>query len=186
MSYRSRRHILRGETARAHAALEAVVGPIDSLPRYIRYLRGMQAFRAPIEASLGAVALPRMLGMWRPTCMAPEPAADLADLQAEPLPQQDSATDVDTSGLLGVLYVLEGSTLGARLIARDAQGLGLTHAHGARHLAMQIQSLETWRRFLALLENGVSFNVVSAVAAANAVFDAARLAVLRADHAARL
>jgi hypothetical protein len=41
MSHPSRRHILRGETARAHTALEAVVGPIDSLPSYVRYLRGM-------------------------------------------------------------------------------------------------------------------------------------------------
>jgi len=185
MSFPSRRHILRGETARAHAALEAVVGPIDSLPSYVRYLRGIHAFRAPIEAALAAVAWPRMLGEWRPTCIAPDLAADLADLQAEPLPQLQPVAVVDAGQLFGVLYVLEGSCLGARLIARDAQRLGLCDAHGARHLGIQIQALATWRDFLALLEHGGPVNVASAVAAANAVFDAARLAVLRADHAAR-
>jgi heme oxygenase (biliverdin-IX-beta and delta-forming) len=185
MSYPSRRQILRGETARAHAALEEVVGRIDSLPSYVRYLRGMHAFRAPIEAALAAVAWPPMLGAWRPTCIAPALAADLADLEAQPLPQREPVSDLDSAGLLGVLYVLEGSSLGARLIARDARRLGLSDAHGARHLGVQIQALGTWGALLALLEipleDGGPINVASAVAAANAAFDAARLAVLSAD-----
>jgi heme oxygenase (biliverdin-IX-beta and delta-forming) len=183
MSYPSRRHILRGETARAHAALEAVVGPIDSLARYVRYLRGMHAFRAPVEAALGALEWPRTFGTWRPTCIAPQLAADLADLQAEPLPRE-AVPVLERSDLLGTLYVLEGSSLGARVIARDAQRLGLADTYGARHLSTQCGGLETWRGFLALLEDGDTFNVASSVAAANAVFDAARLAILRADHAA--
>jgi heme oxygenase (biliverdin-IX-beta and delta-forming) len=186
MSHPSRRHILRGETARAHAALEAVVGPIDSLPSYVRYLRGMHAFRAPIEAAMGAVAWPRAFAAWRPTCIAQDLAADMIDLQAEPLPQQEPVTapKTDVASLFGVLYVLEGSSLGARVITRDAQRLGLSAAHGASHLGRQIQALETWRGLLALLEDGDAFNLASAVAAANAVFDTARLAVLRAGDAA--
>jgi heme oxygenase (biliverdin-IX-beta and delta-forming) len=111
-------------------------------------------------------------------------AADLADLQAEPLPQQGPVPTLDPTGLVGVLYVLEGSSLGARVIARDAYHLGLCATYGARHLGRQVQALETWRGLLALLEDGDTFNLASAVAAANAVFDTARLAVLRAGDAA--
>jgi heme oxygenase len=186
MSYLSRHHILRGETARAHAALEAVVGPIDSLSSYVRYLRGMHAFRAPIEAALGVATWPWIFGAWRPTCIASELAADLADLRAEALPQQEPAPAFKAADLFGVVYVLEGASLGARVISRDAQRLGLSEAHGARHLRRQAGATETWRGFLALLEEDEdAFNLACAVDAANAVFDAARLAVLRVDDAAR-
>jgi heme oxygenase len=123
-------------------------------------------------------------GFWRPTLIAADLARDLADLQAEPLPEEEAAADADDAGLFGTLYVMEGSSLGARVIAKDASKLGLGDHYGARHLGRQHAALETWHAFLALLEDGDSLNLASVVDSANAVFDTARRAVLRVDHAA--
>ena len=53
---------------------------------------------------------------------------------------------------LGVLYVLEGSALGARLLLRRAEALGMNSKFGARHLALQTAMPTAWPNFLSILE----------------------------------
>lgn len=177
----SRRSALRSETAQQHADLETVVGAFGSRAAYVRYLRGMHAFRAPYEAALAGLDWPALFGDWRPTLIAQSLHDDLVDVGAAPLDAMRPVAELDPSGVFGVLYVLEGSSLGARLLYRDAQKLGLTATFGARHLAQQSAGFETWRGFQALLERAEGLELPAAVAAANAAFETAKLSFLKAD-----
>lgn len=185
----SRRAILRSQTARQHAALERVVGPMTSASAYARYVLGLYAFRAPVEAALGAHDWGGYgFGAWRPTPIAAALQHDLADLGLRPLssPSVPAILSAPTlsgrDGALGILYVLEGSSLGARLIYRDALKLGFSAQRGARHLEAQARGLETWRGFLALLDAAQDLDLAEAVLAANATFEVARLSFLNVDQ----
>lgn len=168
----SPRHALRERTAGTHAALDLRIGPLDTLDRYARYLRGMHAFRAPLEEALAGTALPGWFAGWRPLALGPALTADLADLGlGAGVPAAAAPPGVEESStLLGVLYVLEGSALGARLLIRQARALGLSAQHGARHLALQTADTRSWRAFLALLERHPAIDLERAVGAATATF----------------
>jgi len=58
----------------------------------------------------------------------------------------------DRAFALGIAYVLEGSGLGARLLARRAAELGFDGGCGARHLAAQTSDMARWPAFLDRLE----------------------------------
>ena len=185
----SRRAILRSQTARQHASLERVVGPMASASAYARYALGLHAFRAPVEATFRSFDWEgHGFGPWRPTLIAAALEQDLADLGLRPL-SSPSAPALPSApafggrdGALGVLYVLEGSSLGARLIYRDALKLGFSGQNGARHLDQQARGLETWRGFLALLDAAQDLDLTEAVLAANATFEVARLSFLNVDQ----
>ncbi len=53
---------------------------------------------------------------------------------------------------LGVLYVTEGASLGAKILVTRARRLGCSDNYGARHLASQAASLASWRRIVDVLE----------------------------------
>jgi heme oxygenase len=109
---------------------------------------------------------------------------DLDDLQAEPLPDVPFAMAFDVAGVLGTLYVLEGSGLGARVLFKDALKLGLSQHYGARHLAMQAASLGAWHALLARLESAHEADIDQIADAAILVFDTAQRAMMRARDAA--
>lgn len=78
---------------------------------------------------------------------------DLADLDL-PVPAKapDAAVAIDMYSALGWLYVAEGSNLGAAILLKSAQKLGLSDEHGARHLggAPEGRGLH-WKKFTAAL-----------------------------------
>lgn len=166
----SRRLALRERTAAAHAELDRLVGRLDDMDRYAGYLRGMLIFRGSVEATLpGSLEIG-----WQLRALACAIRADLADLGLiTPTITVRPALHLhlaDRSSLLGILYVLEGASLGARLLYREAQTLGLSESHGARHLALQAAHADSWRSFLALLERGETFDLDRAADAALATF----------------
>ena len=78
---------------------------------------------------------------------------DLLDMGLEP-PAGDAPTLPvdDPETLLGTLYVVEGSNMGAAILAKEAAKLGFTAEHGARHLAGHPEGRALhWRRFTAAL-----------------------------------
>jgi heme oxygenase len=164
------RHCLRAGTQEAHARRDALVGPLDSQARYRRFVRGLHAWRAPVEDRLGRSDWPAAFGDWRPVPIAGLLARDLRDLgEAVPdHPPSDMSNDIET--LIGVSYVLEGSALGARVLVRQAAALGHDGRSGARHLHAQAADLANWRRFLALIEGISGVDRSRAAAAANASF----------------
>jgi heme oxygenase len=173
---------LRHRTGSLHAAVDAAVGPLLTPGDYCCYLAGLAAFRAPYEAALVG-ASPAFLGDWRMTPLMPSLARDMADLGVAPLGPVHRgalpAPDDDTAA--GWLYVLEGSALGARLVAKRADALGFGPGRGGRHLALQCRNWKSFRLFaerldVARLDEG------RVVAAAGDAFAAAESAFLAAGR----
>jgi heme oxygenase len=174
-----RRFQLRARTAHAHAVVDAAVGAFDDIVGYGRYLTAMYRFRTPIERDLERFVWPATIGEWRPRRVSAAIAADLRDLCLA-VPRLADARPLSGDTLMGTLYVLEGSILGAQLLFRRAQLLGLSASHGARHLALQSDGIEEWRGFLALLEAAEPFDIDRATAASLATFAAAESAFQKA------
>lgn len=171
------RFFLRDETRAAHAALDEMVGPLETLQSYSAFLAGLYQYRCATEAALRDLDWPAAFGTWRPLYIAPLLAADLGDLDRLPVRPTAAKLSNDIASLLGVSYVLEGSALGARLISRQATALGLNDRFGARHLAAQTSELTNWRAFLNLAENLPGVDRPRAVQAANESFAAAAAAM---------
>ena len=181
----SRRHKLRHRLQDRHAEVESAVGGFDSMPDYRRYLRGMHAFRAPVEAMIATQPWPEAFGGWRPCLIAGLVAADGSDLgvaAADIVPPP--AASFDMAGLLGQLYVLEGSMLGAQILYRRAQELGMHSTYGARHLARQAADVANWQAFVRLLDRIEPFDLGRTADAADTTFRAAAVAFRAAATAA--
>ena len=154
MNEAGNRFALRDLTRGDHERLDALVGHFGDSKSYTRYLEGMAAFRAPVERALLQADTSAILGEWQPGMVSAELAQDLRDLGRENVAAVgDFPLPADRDGLLGVLYVLEGSALGARVLVRRAAALGFTAEHGARHLAAQTARPQAWPQFVALLDS---------------------------------
>lgn len=173
MNHKDNRFALRDLTRGDHERLDALVGEFTDVESYMRYLEGMAAFRGGVERELSNIDYPDMFGTWRPAMIHHELAMDLADLGRHPPPLQPFNLPVDLDGLLGVLYVLEGSALGARLLVRRAAAIGFTDGYGARHLAAQTADPQAWSRFVALLDAIAPQGLEKAARAARMTFAAA-------------
>jgi len=176
-----RRLLLRQATADNHRSVEDAAGDTATEVGYRHYIAGLFAFRAPVEAALRACAWPQALGPWRPLLISEPLMLDLADLE-QARPEIDPAPRVSNniSDLLGLLYVLEGSSLGARVIFRQVRELGYHDNFGARHLSAQTGATQNWKAFLTLLKHAPGFDLDRAVRAANATFLGAANAFRRA------
>lgn len=183
MSDRSRRAHLRASTFEAHASLDRMVGSFDSPLAYRDYLRGISAFRSAIESRLTATAWPEEFAGWQAEMFADLIAEDLRDLDVAPQPPVDAPVlDQSPEALLGMLYVLEGSALGSRVLYKRAQQLGFGADFGARHLAVQSRRSDRWPAFLALLENAGSIDMDQVTIASRATFKTAEQAFRQASH----
>ena len=89
----------------------------------------------------------------------------------------------DPETLLGTLYVVEGSALGARILYRRAQELGLSGEFGARHLSVQSESLTRWRQLVKLLDEAPELDLERIVAASETAFAAVGGAFERLEDA---
>lgn len=162
------RSVLRHNTQNEHDRLDALIGNFSDLASYRSFLVGSFRFRKSIEATTAAI------GFWQADLLLDELAQDLDRLGGDTIPLPTAAMPADTRAeQLGLLYVLEGSALGARLLVRRAETLGLSAAHGARHLTMQVRDPGRWRRFLDLLESQEDIDPALAVRGAQSCFSAA-------------
>lgn len=132
-----------------HDRLDAMAGPLAEIGSYKRYLTATFAFRAALEAKV----LPGADCNWNIQCLVDALKDDLNDLGLAQPEAVHLAAPASPSALAGMLYVAEGSALGARLIQRRAAALGLGPDHGARHLATQTAERERWKSFLHWLES---------------------------------
>ena len=186
----TRRFLLRERTAEAHEALDRMIGPFDNLDAYKRYLIGIGAFRTPIEARLRQTSWPAALETFPMQEFGLLIQRDQEDLRIAPSPVAQTDPDnsdslvSSTATLLGTLYVLEGSALGARLLYQRAQALGLGPDYGARHLAAQATRSDRWSRFLQALEAADAIEIDEVALASRVAFAAAREAFRRAIHGA--
>jgi heme oxygenase len=177
-----RRLILREATAKAHRELEQELGEIGSRDDYARYLSAMCRFRGAIEPRLTDAA--DDFGWRRPTELSERLALDCRDIGLRSPTPVAATIDCDGEAGLGVGYVLEGSSLGAALLFRSAQGLGFDGDFGARHLARQLERRANWTAFLSALEAKPALDMAKVAEAANATFRLAQAAAREAGHAA--
>lgn len=175
-----RRFRLRAATDEAHRHVEAVLArgrAFDSLVRYQRYLEASLDARAPVEVELAGAIVSGRLPAEAHHPVAALIADDLHDIGGTPsceIRARRCGLPRDGAELLGKLYVLEGSSLGARLIVGYAANLGLSAGHGARHLHAQANERQAWRRTCALLDEADldAGGEARMIAAANEVFSA--------------
>jgi heme oxygenase (biliverdin-IX-beta and delta-forming) len=82
---------------------------------------------------------------------------------------------LDDARRWGVLYVLEGSTLGGRLLLDRVASLGITAAHGGAYLAAGERPPRRWHTFVQALarQDAASFDREAALDAARRTFSAA-------------
>jgi heme oxygenase len=185
MQHSTRRFLLREQTSKSHAFVDDAVGAFDSLESYRQYLQGLHAFRAPLEQDLLEIEWPGAFAAWRPQTISALLLADMDDLDVAPAPApRRHRVDDDLASLLGTLYVMEGATLGSKVLYKRAQTLGLDADHGARHLASQSAGIDSWRSFLTLLEEAHPVELDKVVAASLSTFDAAGQAFKGRDDAA--
>lgn len=179
----SRRFWLRERTAKAHAALENLIGNLDSRAAYERYAAGLYRGRVPLERWLSGLTWPGIFGDWRSARIGRLLARDLDDLgvsvEVPPVAPQLSGTVED---ILGILYVLEGSGLGARVVLHRARSLGLSEGFGARHLAHQAAA-GGWAPFVSLLDAAPDIDMERTGRAADWTFETIHEA-MAAEHAA--
>lgn len=176
------RHFLRASTRQAHERLDGLVGALDSRERYRRFLLGLYAYRAPVEAFLREASWPEELGDWRPQEIAGLLAQDLADLGEEVPAEEAVALSNDGETLIGLSYVLEGSALGARILIGQAANLGYDEHNGARHLRKQAGDLTNWRSFIERLGDLPGLDRERVADAANASFEHASRMMIRAGE----
>jgi len=161
--------------------LEHRVGPLQTQNEYNEYARGMHAFRHGVEAWLSVQ--PQLASDWRPQHIAAELTRDMDDLALTPLANAfDGWSTSNDSFVLGVHYVLEGSALGARILCKQVEALGLNRDFGARHLWAQAENSQGFRGYLDLLNTAVNVDEQELVHGANAAFDAAAHAMERAGN----
>lgn len=170
------RQYLKGRTAPLHSELDAIVGELHTLESYKYYLAALLSFREPLELAVRQARPLAQLG-WHPKFIASAIRQDMDDLGL-PVPAAEVRTTTisDVSQLVGTLYVLEGSALGARVVYRRALTLGLSAQFGARHLACQVQDKASWPGFLAILDRHDQSNAEDTALASVAAFEHALIA----------
>lgn len=131
---------LRAATHAQHAEVDASFPQgLRDLADYARYLRGMHRFAVDFEIAVGA---PARQSVWL--------ARDLATNDLAPLPVLVAQTRVGADEGLGWSYVMAGSSLGARHLAKGVRGLGQTPERGACFLARHSGGAD-WRDMQAQL-----------------------------------
>lgn len=147
------RHKLRAACADQHAALDSLAGGLDLAhrPDYRRFLEASAAALLPLETALVAARVERYFPDWEARSRRSAILDDLASLGGDirPLATPDR---LDLGALLGVMYVLEGSRLGARLVVRTVQSSSDPMVAAATAYLRHGQSRPLWPSFLAVLE----------------------------------
>lgn len=187
---------LRDATSQAHAATEALVA-LDgafSLDHYARVLRGFDAFLSRWEP-LVLQALPPALAQWlRPRLRGERLRGDLRALGLANGAQggaDGGMPPIDlpsAAAAMGSLYVMEGSALGAQVIApRLRRQLGVGADNGGAYFAGNGAATGAmWREFRELLERVVGDSAearAQACRAAVATFAALQHTLEAAFHA---
>jgi heme oxygenase len=146
----SLRERLRAATSEAHAALDATAGGLGLSTRagYGAFLSASASGLAPLEAALERGGVSEWLPDWPRRARREAVFQDLSALDLD-APEADPAPTPSFAFATGMLYVLEGSRLGARFLSRQVRtadpDLPLAYlTHG--------EDDDLWRSFVAWME----------------------------------
>jgi heme oxygenase len=143
---------LKAATAEAHNRIESRYAAIFDVDQasYGRFLSVSARAVISLEHLISGSNTP--VADWKARSRTAAIAADLADLGiAVPVPARVPAS-ASKSFLFGILYVLEGSRLGARQLARAAQSSPSPSVRSATRYLRHGQSGRLWPSFIEKLE----------------------------------
>ena len=133
----------------------AALAPFESRENFARFVLVQYRFQAEIEALYRRPELRALLPGLAESSRKKATIADLADLGIT-APAEEGGGQRSSLGFaeaLGWLFVSEGSTLGAAVLLKRAQALGLDEHFGARHLAGAPEGrARHWRAFVSMLD----------------------------------
>lgn len=149
--------LLRAQTKVAHKSLEESLKLFDKVQTHADYLEHLQKFHsvlAPLEESIKVIAS-NLLPDWEQRRRAKYLAQDILQLGGQlSRPNQGFATVDSPARVWGILYVLEGSTLGGQYIFKHfAEKLGLDRGSGLSFYGERgVATGGLWKAFLNKLE----------------------------------
>jgi len=147
------RSVLRNATAEAHARLDEIFGAFDlrRLPDYRRFLEAHAAAVLPLEAALDKSEVGQIFPDWPQRARAHAIVADI-DMLGGTVGALPDLPILDFASVLGTMYVLEGSRLGAGLLLlKVRQSPDPLVAQTTAYLGHGTGS-HLWQSFLAMLE----------------------------------
>lgn len=171
------RNLLRENTAAAHARLDGALGGIDlrEQRQYCRFLEAQAQALLPLEATLAESGVRRLFPDWEQRFRSRVLVEDITLLggDVEPFATLDRLGD---DAIVGTMYVLEGSRLGAAYLLKIVQEsmdpavrettAYLSHGAGTRLWPNFLRTLE---RYAATLPDATA--MVDAAHAAFALFE---------------
>ncbi|WP_336963788.1 biliverdin-producing heme oxygenase [Sphingobium aquiterrae] len=156
----SRAKRLKAVTSAVHEGVDRSImsaASFASIERYKAFLAIQYLFHRDVAALYADDRLQAAIPDLAQRCRLPLVTADMADLRVDApeaeVPIFVAGEPVDIGTALGWLYVAEGSNMGAALLRKEAQKLGLSDDVGARHLAPAPEGpAPHWRAFVAALD----------------------------------
>ena len=149
------RDLLRQSTAHAHAVVDQRFGALigDDISRYAEFLLASAEAILPLEDALTQAGASRILPDWGARKRAQALRDDLDTIGEKP--QRRSAVDGigGEAHQFGMLYVLEGSRLGARILLRGAQASADPRVRAATRYLRHGEGQRFWPTFLSRLES---------------------------------
>ncbi|WP_269714081.1 biliverdin-producing heme oxygenase [Caulobacter sp. NIBR2454] len=169
---------LRSDTATRHEALEAglaLLEPPLSPDRFRRVLEGFYGFHVVWEPAAATRFADFLLPRRRLACLNRDlTALGLSETVIDALPRCKAAADLarDPASVLGAAYVLEGSSLGGKVITRALAGQAWLPSGGFSYFdPYGDQTGVRWRETRAFIEREGARSTDAVVAAAGETFD---------------
>ena len=151
----SRRNSLRGATDHLHRDLDRIVAGfrLGDATHYRRFLQASAATVIAIEQLLESAGVAQLLPDWAERSRREPILADLHNLDSQAQPLALRRTAPTPAEVFGILYVLEGSRLGARVLLDQVLASTDERVRNASAYLRHGQAqADHWRTFLQHLE----------------------------------
>lgn len=180
-SFSGLRERLRDATSTAHRELDAQLSAFDLtvFSGYRRFLQASAAALLPLEAALVDAGVARMFPDWPERSRSAAIAADLGRLGSA-MPWAVPVPALTRSGVLGTMYVLEGSRLGAKFLLKTVADSADPRVGEATAYLSHGTGKRLWQSFLSKLADDGSCDEDEAIEAARRAFAAFEQAADRA------
>jgi len=180
-SFPGLRERLRDATGAAHRELDAQLSSFDLtvLSGYRRFLQASAGALLPLEAALVNAGVARMFRDWPERARSAAIAADLERLGRE-AHAAVTVRPLTPSGMLGTMYVLEGSRLGAKFLLKAVADAADPRIGEATAYLSHGTGKRLWQSFLSQLQSEENCDEDQAIEAARAAFAAFEQAADRA------
>lgn len=180
-SFSGLRERLRDATATAHRELDAQLSSFDLtvFSGYCRFLQASAGALLPLEAALVDAGVARLFPDWPERARSAAIVADLERLGRD-AHATVSVPSMTPSGVLGTIYVLEGSRLGAKFLLKTVADAADPRIGEATAYLSHGTGKRLWQSFLTMLQGEDICDEDEAIEAAQLAFAAFEQAADRA------